>query len=299
WFAFIKIIAILSLIAFGIFMLITRFKIHGNVASISNLWQNGGFFPKGFKGFLLSFQLVTFSFVGIEVVGLISGETKDPKNVIPKAINSIPFRIIFFYVLALFVIMTVYPWNNINAEQSPFVEVFADFGILMAASIINFVVLTAAASACNSCIYSTSRMTYSLAKEGIASKRHARLSKKQVPRYSIVFSSAVICVVVLLNYFIPSHVFEIVSSISTICYIYIWFMLVWAHMRYRKRVVDKAKLKFKMPFYPISSYFVYLFIIFVIVIMFFITETRIALCFTPLWFIGLLLVYWWKFKRNK
>ncbi|MDR1473592.1 MAG: amino acid permease [Lactobacillales bacterium] len=299
WFALIKVIAILSLIGFGIFMLVTRFKIHGNVASISNLWEHGGFFPKSFKGFFLSFQLVTFSFVGIEVVGLISGETKDPRKVIPTAINSIPFRIILFYVLALMIIMTVYPWNNVNAEKSPFVEVFSDFGILMAASIINFVVLTAAASACNSCIYSTSRMTYSLAEKGIASKRHAKLNKKQVPCYSIFFSSAVICVIVLVNYLIPSHVFEIVSSISTICFIYIWFMLVWAHMRYRKQVSNKSKLEFKMPLYPVSSYLVYFFIIFVVIVMFFIPETRVALCFTPLWFVGLLIVYWWKFIRSK
>ncbi|MDR1521992.1 MAG: amino acid permease [Streptococcaceae bacterium] len=296
WFALIKVIAILSLIFFGLFMLVTRFKVHGNIANISNLWQNGGFFPKGIKGFLFSFQLITFSFAGIEVVGLISGETKDPKKVIPKAINNIPFRIILFYVFALFIIMTVYPWNNINSAQSPFVEVFSDFGIVMAASIINFVVLTAAASSCNSAIYSTSRMTYSLAEDGIAPKCHTKLNKKQVPRFSIFFSSAIICVVVLLNYFIPSHIFEIISSISTICFLYIWTMLVWAHMRYRKRIADKVKLEFKMPFYPISNYLVYFFMAFVLVIMFFVPETRVALFFTPLWFISLAIVYWWKFS---
>jgi D-serine/D-alanine/glycine transporter len=279
-------------------MLITRFKIHGNVASVSNLWEHGGLFPKGFKGFLLSFQLVTFSFAGIEVVGLISGETKDPRKVIPKAINNIPFRIILFYVLALFVIMTVYPWNNINTTQSPFVEVFSDFGIVMAASIINFVVLTAAASSCNSAIYSTSRMTYSLAEEGIASKRHTQLNKKQVPCYSIFFSSAIICMVVLLNYFIPSHVFEIISSISTICFLYIWTMLIWAHTRYRKRVGQQTNSEFKMPFFPISNYLVYLFMAFVLMIMFFIPDTRIALFFTPLWFIGVAIAYWWKIKKH-
>ncbi|MDR3157008.1 MAG: amino acid permease [Lactobacillales bacterium] len=293
WFALIKIIAIISLIFFGAFMLVSKARIDGNVAQISNLWTHGGMFPKGLKGFLLSFQLVTFSFVGIEVVGLISGETKNPKKVIPNAINNIPTRIILFYVLALFVIMTVYPWTNINSGQSPFVEVFSDFGIVMAASVINFVVLTAAASSCNSAIYSTSRMTHSLAGDGIASRRHLKLNKRQVPYYSIFFSGAVVFIVVLLNFFIPSQVFEIISSISTICFLYIWFMLVWAHIRYRKSVKDTKNLEFKLPWYPFSNYFVCIFILFVIGIMLFIHETRIALFFAPIWFVGVNLIYWW------
>ena len=127
-----------------------------------------GMFPNGINGFVLSFQMVVFAFAGIELVGFTAGETENPENVIPKAINNIPIRIIIFYIGALFVIMSVYPWNSIIPTKSPFVQVFSAVGIAAAASIVNFVVLTSAASACNSAVFSTSRMVYSLAKENNA-----------------------------------------------------------------------------------------------------------------------------------
>ena len=141
----------------------------------TNLWSHGGMFPNGMNGFILSFQMVVFAFVGIELVGLTAGETENPEKVMPKAINSIPIRIIIFYLGALVVIMSVYPWNAINPAESPFVQVFVAVGIAAAAGIVNFVVLTSAASACNSAIFSTSRMVYSLAKDKNAPVPFAKL----------------------------------------------------------------------------------------------------------------------------
>lgn len=113
----------------------------------------------------MSFQMALFSFVGIELIGVTAGETKDPTKTIPKAINSVPIRILVFYVGALTVIMSIIPWNNINPEESPFVRLFALIGIPFAAGIINFVVLTAAASSCNSGIFSNSRMLFGLSNQ--------------------------------------------------------------------------------------------------------------------------------------
>ena len=144
-------------------------------------------FPNGMNGFILSFQMVVFAFVGIELVGLTAGETENPEKVIPKAINNIPIRIIIFYIGALIVIMSVYPWNAIDPTESPFVQVFVAVGIVAAAGIINFVVLTSAASACNSAMFSTSRMVYSLAKEKNAPEKMANLNKRQVPANALLF----------------------------------------------------------------------------------------------------------------
>lgn len=165
WFALIKVVAIMALIVIGTFMIIKGFSTDVGVSSFTNLWNYGGWMPKGLSGFILSFQMVVFAFTGIELVGLTAGETEDPENVIPKAINNIPIRVILFYVGALLVIMSIYPWTAISPERSPFVQVFSAVGIAAAATIVNFVVLTSAASACNSGIFSTSRMVYSLAKE--------------------------------------------------------------------------------------------------------------------------------------
>ena len=140
WFALIKIIAILTLIVTGIFLIITGFTTNSGPASFTNLWSHGGMFPNGMTGFILSFQMVVFAFVGIELVGLTAGETENPKKVIPQAINNIPIRILVFYIGALIIIMSVYPWNAIVPTESPFVQVFSAMGIVAAASIINFVV---------------------------------------------------------------------------------------------------------------------------------------------------------------
>ena len=298
WFALIKVVAIVCLIIVGTFMIIKGFSTDSGPATFANLWSHGGFFPKGIGGFILSFQMVVFAFVGIELVGLTAGETADPENVIPKAINSIPIRIIIFYVGALIVIMGVYPWNAIIATESPFVQVFSAVGIAAAAGIVNFVVLTSAASAANSCCFSTSRMVYTLAKEGNAPKSMGKLNTRSVPSKALFFSALVIMIAVLLNYIIPEGVFTLITSISTICFMFVWIMTILCHIKYVKTRKDLvAKSKFKMPFAPISDYLVLIFFAFVIVVLALAKDTRIALMFTPVWFIALLLIY--KVKENR
>ncbi|ANP70911.1 amino acid permease [Clostridium tyrobutyricum] len=300
WFALIKIVAILLLIIVGVFMIIKGFSTNAGASSFANLWKHGGWFPNGSGGFILSFQMVVFAFTGIELVGLTAGETENPKHVIPRAINNIPIRIIIFYIGALIVIMSIYPWNSINPAKSPFVEVFAAVGIVAAASIINFVVLTSAASACNSGIFSTSRMVYSLAKENNAPKSMKKLTSHKVPSNALIFSAVVILISVILSYIMPEGVFVLITSISTFCFIFIWAIIVICHLKYRKANPElAAKSKFKMPFYPISSYIILIFIVFVLVVLALNKETRVALFVTPVWFIILGIIYKIiKLKRN-
>ncbi|MDS0525844.1 amino acid permease [Clostridium sp. SHJSY1] len=292
WFALIKVVAILALIIIGTFMIIKGFSTDAGVSTFANLWNHGGWFPNGASGFILSFQMVVFAFTGIELVGLTAGETENPEYVIPKAINNIPIRIIIFYVGALIVIMSIYPWNSINPEKSPFVQVFAAVGIAAAASIVNFVVLTSAASACNSGIFSTSRMVYSLAKENNAPKSMKKLTSNQVPSNATIFSAMVILISVILNYIMPEGVFVLITSISTFCFIFIWAIIVVCHVKYRKTKPElAAKSKFKMPLYPIINYIILAFFAFVIVTLALNNETRVALFVTPVWFIILAAIY--------
>ena len=292
WFALIKVVAILSLIIIGTFMVIKGFSTDAGASSFTNLWSHGGWFPNGANGFILSFQMVVFAFTGIELVGLTAGETENPEYVLPKAINNIPIRIIIFYVGALFVIMSIYPWNSINPDKSPFVQVFAAVGIAAAASIVNFVVLTSAASACNSGIFSTSRMVYSLAKENNAPESMKKLTSNQVPANASMFSAAVILISVILNYIMPEGVFVLITSISTFCFIFIWAIIVICHLKYRKTNPElAASSKFKMPLYPIINYIILAFFAFVLVTLALNNETRIALFVTPVWFIMLAVIY--------
>ncbi|VTR14901.1 D-serine/D-alanine/glycine transporter [Serratia fonticola] len=179
----------MGLIIAGLVMVAMHFESPtGSVASFSHLWNDGGMFPKGISGFFAGFQIAVFAFVGIELVGTTAAETKDPEKVLPRAINSIPIRIIMFYVFALIVIMSVTPWNSVVADKSPFVELFVLIGLPAAASVINFVVLTSAASSANSGVFSTSRMLFGLAQEGDAPKSFANLSKRAVPANGLTFS---------------------------------------------------------------------------------------------------------------
>lgn len=292
WFALIKVIAILALIVLGIFMIITGFSSKSGSTSFTNLWSHGGMFPNGINGFILSFQMVVFAFVGIELVGLTAGETKDPEKVIPKAINNIPIRVLIFYIGALLIIMSIYPWNAIDPAKSPFVQVFMTVGIAAAAGIVNFVVLTSAASACNSAIFSTSRMIYSLSKDKNAPTSFAKLSSRKVPSNALFFSTVVILIAVILNYVMPEGVFTLVTSISTVCFIFIWGITVICHLKYRKTRPDLAKANpFKLPLYPFANYVVLAFLAFVLVVLGLAEDTRVALFVTPVWFILLIVIY--------
>ncbi|WP_225047045.1 amino acid permease [Lacticaseibacillus kribbianus] len=254
WFALIKVAAIVALIVVGAWMIIVHYRTTSGTAGLSNLVSHGGFFPKGAGGFLASLQMVTFSFAGVEMVGLTASETADPKKVIPEAINELPLRIILFYIGALFVIMCIYPWSAVSPDTSPFVQVFDNVGVRAAADIINFVVLTAAASACNSSLFSTGRMLFSLTlgSDNRFLRRFGRLSRRQVPANAILASSLIIALAVVLNLLLPGAVFKLISSVATTSFLFVWGMIILAHMKYRRQ--NPTADTFRAPWFPVGDY---------------------------------------------
>ncbi|CPR21143.1 D-serine/D-alanine/glycine transporter [Brenneria goodwinii] len=301
WFAMIKIVAIVALIVIGVALIIMKFPSpSGSVASFSNLWNNGGMFPKGIGGFFAGFQIAVFAFVGIELVGTTAAETKNPKVVLPRAINAIPIRIIMFYVFSLIVIMSVTPWSAIAADRSPFVEMFILVGLPAAASVINFVVLTSAASSANSGVFSTSRMLFGLAKQGDAPKRFGVLSKRAVPSAGLLFSCICLLSGVVLIYLIPNvmTVFTLVTTVSAILFMFIWSIILCSYLTYRKkRPQSHASSQYKMPWGIFMCWVCLAFFAFVIVLLTLQHDTLQALVVTPLWFIILAIAY--QFFRKK
>lgn len=292
WFALIKVITIIALIVIGVVMLIVGFETDTGYVSVSNLWEHGGFFPNGITGFLFAFQMVVFSFVGVELVGISAAETANPKKNIPSAINKIPVRILLFYVGAIFVILCINPWTKLSAANSPFVQVFSLAGIPVAAGIINFVVLTSAASAGNSGLFSTSRSMYNLSKHGQGPKIFARLNKNHVPGNALLTSAVVLSIGALLSYMIPDSAFGIVTTISAICFIWVWSIILISHLIYLKKRPDLHKKSiFKAPLVPFINYVVLVLFVAVLVIMFISQDTRTALILTPIWFIVMLFTY--------
>lgn len=300
WFALIKVVTILVLIAIGVIMMVMGFKTDAGTVTVQNLWNHGGLFPNGVTGFLLSFQMVVFAYVGVELVGVSAAETSNPEKNIPSAINKIPLRILFFYIGALIILLCVNPWIELNAAESPFVKTFSLVGIPIAAGIINFVVLTSAASACNSGMFSTSRILFNLAKNQQAPSNLAKLNKNYVPSNALLTSTLVVSVGALLSKLIPEQAFGIVTTISAICFIWVWGVILVCHIRYKKIQPQlHAKSIFKAPFTPFINYAVLTLFAMVLIIMLIAEETRPALLLTPLWFILLFMLYSNKRKKDK
>lgn len=290
WFALIKVVTIILMIIVGLGMIIFGIGNQGVPIGISNLWTHGGFFAKGFSGPALALVMVAFAYLGIELIGVTAGEAQNPEKTIPSAIDKVFWRILIFYVGALFVIMSLFPWNEIGTKGSPFVITFDKIGIPAAAGIINFVVLTAALSSCNSGIFSTGRMLYNLALQRKAPATFGKLSRTSVPVNGIIVSAAFLLIGVVLNYLVPARVFEYVTSVATIGAIWIWAVILLSQISYRKSLSQDeiARLKYPMPLWPIASYLALAFLALVLVMMAFSEGTRVALYVGPVWF-GLLI----------
>ena len=296
WFALIKIIAIVTLIIVGLAMVIGHFHAPTGVeASFANLWNDGGFFPTGPMGFVAGFQIATFAFVGIELVGTTAAEAKDPERNLPKAINSIPVRVMLFYVAALIIIMAVTPWRTIDPELSPFVAMFSLAGLGIAASVVNFVVLTSATSSANSGIYSTSRMVYGLAGEGDAPSLFGRLTSRRVPANALFLSGVFLLSGVVMVAVGGSIIeaFTIVTTISSLCFIFVWTIILVSYLVYRARRPELHEAsKFKMPGGVVMCYVVLAFFAFLLWAFTQKADTLQAELVTPVWFI-VLGVAWW------
>jgi len=297
WFALIKIVAIVALIVTGAGLVAWGFQSpSGHVASLANLWNDGGMFPMGIGGFFAGFQIAVFAFVGIELVGTTAAETADPERNLPKAINSIPVRIMVFYVLALVAIMAVTPWRQVVADKSPFVELFVLAGIPAAASLINFVVLTSATSSANSGIFSTSRMLFGLAQEDHAPKAFGKLSRAAVPARGLLFSCACLLAgALLVGATNVMTAFTLVTTLSAVLFMFVWSLILCAYIVYRRRRPQQhERSRFKMPGGVLMCYVCLAFFAFVLVLLTLQPDTLQALLASPVWFLILAIGYWSK-----
>ncbi|WP_455238319.1 amino acid permease [Streptococcus sp.] len=302
WFGMIKIVTILALIATGIFMVTTNFETPAGHASLTNITSGFQMFPNGWVKFVMAFQMVFFAYQAIEFVGITTSETANPRQVLPKAIKEIPIRIVIFYVGALVAIMAIFPWQQLPVNKSPFVTVFQMVGIKWAAGLINFVVLTAAASSLNSTLYSTGRHLYQIAKETPNSKVMNRLklnslSRMGIPSRAIIFSAIVVAVSAFIN-ILPgvSDAFALITASSSGVYIAIYILTMLAHLKYRKSK-EFMPDGFVMPAYKVLNPLTIVFFLFVFVCLFLQESTYIGAIGATIWII--LFGIYSNWKHNK
>jgi L-asparagine transporter-like permease len=300
WFSMVKVTAIIGMILICAGILTLGFSDAGDTASVSHLWSHGGFFPNGIGETLMTLQMVMFAFLAVELVGVTAGESKDPKTVLPKAINTVPWRIAVFYVGALIMILSVVPWTHFQPGVSPFVAAFEKMGLAAGAGIVNFVVLTAALSSCNSGMYSTGRMLRDLALNSQGPKLFTRLTASGTPLIGTTFSAALMMVGVWINYQWPGKAFDYVVSFATISGMWAWIVILICQIRYRAKA-DRGELprsEFRAPGAPYTSWFALAFIAMVIVMMGIDKDARISLYCAPLWGLILGVAYWVLKRRN-
>ncbi|MFJ4584363.1 amino acid permease [Streptomyces echinatus] len=300
WFSMVKVTAIIGMILICAGILTVGFSDAGDTASVSHLWNDGGFFPHGVGNTLMTLQMVMFAFLAVELVGVTAGESKDPKTVLPKAINTVPWRIAVFYVGALIMILSVVPWTSFQPGVSPFVAAFEKMGLAAGAGIVNFVVLTAALSSCNSGMYSTGRMLRDLALNNQGPQFFTKLTRSGTPLVGTTVSAALMLVGVWINYQWPGKAFDYVVSFATISGMWAWIVILLCQIRYRAKA-DRGELprsEFRSPGAPLTSWLALAFIGMVIVLMGIDKDARVSLYCAPLWGLILAVAYLVLKRRN-
>jgi len=269
WLSIIKVTAIVSMIIFGLYLILTADA--GSTSSFSNLWTHGGFFPHGFEGLFYMLAFLMFAFGGIELIGMAAAEAKDPEKTIPKAINQVVFRILLFYIGSLVILLSLVPWDQLELgglDKSPFVMIFSQLGIGWAAHLLNFIILTAALSVYNSGMYANSRMLYGLAQQGNAPKVFMKVNKQGVPIPAVLFSALLIFGCVLLNYFVPEDALSHLMYVVVGALVLNWAMISLTHLKFRQAIKQAAiQTKFPALWAPFSNYLVLIFIATVLYIM--------------------------------
>jgi histidine transporter len=295
WLSLLKIVAIVAMIAAGLGVLLAGVQPGAaDVSGFSNLWRHGGFFPNGVQGMIASFSVVMFAFGGIEVIGMTAGEARDPERMIPRAINSVPLRILLFYVLTLTVLMAIFPWPGITGGSSPFVQILSQLGLASAASVLNLVVISAVISAINSDIFSTGRMLYGMAANGQAPMVFSRLSRFGVPWMTVLVMGVALLGGVVLNYLLPDRLFMAFASMVTFSVVWVWLMILLSQVAMRRGLSgpESAALHFPVPFWPYGQVFAIVFMLFIFVVLGVFPDTRLALFVGAGWLALLTVAYW-------
>ncbi len=269
WLSMIKVLAIIAMIIFGVYLLMTADM--DSTVSISNLWSHGGFFPNGFEGLFYMLAFMMFAFGGIELISMAAAETENPDQNIPKAINQIVLRVFLFYICSLAILLSLVPWNQLNLgdlEHSPFVMIFSQMGIGWAAHLLNFIILTASLSVCNSGMYANSRMLLGLAEQGNAPQVFKQLNKQGIPILAVLFSALLIFGCVLLNYFLPEKALSYLIYIVVAAAVLNWMMISLIHLKFRKAMKKQGiKSKFPAVCAPFTNYLVLAFMLMLLYIM--------------------------------
>ncbi|WP_338675606.1 amino acid permease [Streptomyces sp. SCSIO 30461] len=269
WFAIIKVAALVIFMLVGIYLVATQHEIGGHTPGLATITDNGGIFPNGMMPMLLLIQGVVFAYASVELCGVAAGETENPEKIMPKAINSIMWRVGLFYVGSVVLLALLLPYTAYSGDQSPFVTVFNKLGIPGGADAMNLVVLTAALSSLNSGLYSTGRILRSMSLSGSAPKFTGVMNKGGVPYGGILLTAGFGVAGVFLNYVMPGEAFELVLNFASIGIIGTWGMIMLCSLLFWHRSKDGRVTRpgYRLPWAPYTQLITLVFLASVLVLM--------------------------------
>lgn len=269
WFSIVKVGALIGFMLIGIFLLATHHEVGGQSPGLSVISQHGGVLPHGLMPVVIVMQGVVFAYAALELVGVAAGETAEPHRVVPRAVNSIMWRVGLFYVGSVILMALLLPGALYSADESPFVTVLSRIGVPAAGDVMNLVVLTAAMSSLNSGLYSTGRILRSMASAGSAPRFTARMNRHQVPYGGILLTTLVCVAGVGLNFLVPSDAFEIVLNIASLGVITTWVIIMVCHLVFvqRARAGLLERPHFRLPGSPVTEIVTIVFLLAVLVLM--------------------------------
>jgi amino acid transporter, AAT family len=256
WFALIKVVAIIIFIAVGVALITGIGPWHA--IGLANLTQHGGFLPQGWRGVWLALTLAVTSYMGVEVIAVTAGEAQDPQTSIPRAMRTVVFRLIIFYVCAITVMLAMTPWRQTGSATvggSPFVRAFGAVGIPFAASLMNVVVITAALSSANTNLYLSTRMLFSLSRSRYAPLWLGRLSRNGVPHVALGISTGGMAAAILLAIFAPKGAFLLLYGTAVAGMYFVWIVILMTHVGFRRKLGADvlANLPLKLPSQSVLS----------------------------------------------
>lgn len=293
-FSFIKLSVIIIFIILGARLVATAPE--GSGIGFSNYFSRGGFFPKGLFGAWTAVIPACFSYLGVEMIAVASGEAKNPQTAIVRAFRLTLARLLVFYLLTLGLMMAIIPWYQASVKESPFVLVMEATRVPGAASLLNFVVLVAALSAMNSQLYTATRMMFSLARGGQAPRIFGEINARGVPGAALCLSSVGIAVAAILNIFSSDFAFAFMNAVSIFGGLFAWLMIFVTHLFFRAKSREE-KLAFRMWGYPFAPAFGAVTVAGVMVTTWFVPVFRSALVY-GLPFVALLALAYATFVRH-
>lgn len=294
WFAGIKVATIILMILFSVYLVFfnqsTAITAHTNIHDT----LNGVLFANGWQGFCFSMVLVVFSFGGAQFLAIAAADADDPAKSVPKAVNGVVFRIIIFYVGTFLAVLSLFPWQELDSKVSPFVNVFDKVGFHFTAQIMSVVIITAALSAFNSCLYAATRMLANLARHNSAPAYLGKVNNKNIPKNALITTSIIVVITVLINYLFPDEAIIYLIAITTTSIIITWTTILICHFGFKKH---HPNLEYKLPLFPWANYLGLFVLLSVVVIMLFMDDMKMAVYLMPVW-IGIISLMYLVYRKK-